>query len=112
MLSQAQQAAQSAGIERVLGLAGNLAAIDPAVVDNIDIDFAIDKMSNLLNNDPRMIRSPDALAAIRNKREQQQMQAERAAQAEQLAKGAKVASETQVGGGKNALESMLGGGLG
>ncbi len=112
MLSQAQQASQSAGIERVLGLAGNLAAINPAVVDNIDIDFAIDKMSYLLNNDPRMIRSPEALAAIRNKREHQQMQAERAQQAEQLAKGAKVASETQVGGGKNALQAMLGGGLG
>lgn len=108
MLSQAQQAAQSAGIERVFGVMGNLAAIDPAVVDNVDIDYGLDKMSFLLNNDPKLIRSPEALAAIRQRREQAQMQAERAAQAEQLAKAAHVASQTDVGGGQSALQSMIG----
>jgi hypothetical protein len=106
MLQQAQQAAQSAGIERLFAVAGNIAAIDPAGIDNIDFDYALDKMSSLLNNDPKMIRSPDALAAIRQKREAQQAQATRAAQAEQLAKAAKVASDTQVGGGQNALATM------
>ncbi len=109
MLAQAQAAVKTGAIERVLGLAGNLAAIDPAVVDNIDIDFAIDKMSNLLNNDPRMIRSPDQLAMIRQQRAQQQAQAAQAQQAEQLAAAGKTLSETQVGGGQNALQAMTGG---
>ncbi len=106
MLQQAQQAAAAAGIERMFGIAGNIAGIDPAATDNIDFDYGLDKMSFLLNNDPKLIRSPEALASIRQRREQQQMQAERAAQAEQLAKAAKVASETQVGGGQSALQSM------
>ena len=108
MLQQAQQDASAAGIERVFAIAGNIAGIDPAAVDNIDFDYGLDKMSFLLNNDPKLIRSPAALADIRNRREQQQMQAERAAQAEQLAKSAKVASETQIGGGQNALQAMTG----
>lgn len=108
MLQQAQQAAQSAGIERVLGLAGNIAAIDPAVMDNIDIDYALDKYSTLLNNDPKMIRSPEQLAQIRQMRQQQAEAQQRAEQADLMAKAGKTLSETQVGGGINALQAMGG----
>lgn len=108
MLQQAQQAAQSAGIERVLGLAGNIAAIDPAVMDNIDIDYALDKYSTLLNNDPKMIRSPDQLAQIRQMRQAQAQAQQRAEQADLMAKAGKTLSETQVGGGINALQAMGG----
>ena len=106
ILQQAQQATAAAGIERLFAIAGNIAAIDPAGIDNIDFDYGLDKMSFLLNNDPKLIRSPEQLAQIRQQRQQQQMQAERAVQAEQLAKAAKVASETQVGGGQSALQAM------
>jgi len=78
------------------------------VMDNVDVDYAVDKYSSLLNNDPRIIRSPEQLQAIRQQRAQQQEQAQQAAIAEQLAKGAKTLSETQVGGGQNALQGMLG----
>jgi len=108
MLQQAQQAAQSAGIERLLQLGGNLAAIDPASMDNIDVDYALDKYSFLMNNDPKITRSPDQLKAIRGARERAQQQAERANQAEQLAKAGKTLSETEVGGGQNALQQMIG----
>ncbi len=106
MLATAQSAAATSGIERLLSLAGNLAGIDPSVVDNIDIDYALDKMSSLLNNDPKMIRSPEALAAIRQQRAQQQAQAQQAEMAEKMAAGAKTLSETDVGGGRNALQQM------
>jgi len=108
MLATAQAAAQTAGIERIFAVAGNLAGIDPAIVDNVDLDFGLDKMSELLNNDPRLIRSPDQLQAIRGARQQQQMQQQRAEQAEKLAQSAKVLSETDVGGGQNALAQMTG----
>jgi hypothetical protein len=109
MLAKAQDATQATSIERILGLAGNLAGVDASVMDNIDIDYTIDKMSSLLNNDPKMIRSPEALAAIRKQRADQQQQAQQASVAEQLSKGAKTLSETDVGGGRNALQGMLGG---
>jgi len=108
MLATAQAAAATNGIERLLQIAGGIVGVDPAVMDNIDVDFALDKYSSLMNNDPRIIRSPEALASIRQRREQQQMAQQRAEMAEKMAQGAKTLSETQVGGGTNALQAMVG----
>lgn len=108
MLNTAQSAAEATGIERLLGLAGNLVGVDPAIMDNIDVDFSLDKYSSLLNNDPRMIRSPEALAIIRQKRQEQQQAEQQAALAEQLAKGAQTLSQADIGGGQNALQALTG----
>jgi hypothetical protein len=108
MLATAQAAAATGGIERLFSIAGNLVGIDPAVMDNIDIDYALDKYSSLMNNDPRIIRSPQELAQIRAQRQQQQEYDQQAARAEQLAKSAKVLSDTNTGGGQNALQRMTG----
>lgn len=108
MLEQAQNAAAGSGIERILQLIGNLAGIDPQAMDNVDIDFAIDKLSAQLGNDPRLIRSPQELSQIRTQRQQQQAYDQQAARAEQLAKSAKVLSDTNVGGGQNALQQITG----
>src|SRR5437879_3050033 len=99
MLATAQSAAATAGIERLFQIVGGLVGVDPAVMDNVDVDFAIDKYSSLMNNDPRLIRSPQALAAIRQKRQQDQQQAQQAEMAEKMAAGAKTLSETDIGGG-------------
>src|SRR5262249_6335214 len=96
MLATAQSAAATTGIERTLQVAGGFVGVDPAVMDNIDIDFALAKYSSLMNNDPRMIRSPDQLAMIRQQRQQQQQQQQQAEMAEKLAAGAKTLSETSV----------------
>jgi hypothetical protein len=64
-----------------------------------------------MNNDPKIIRSPDELAAIRQQRQQaqqQQAQEAQAAQVEKYAKSAQVLANTPVGGGRQALESMMG----
>ena len=108
MLETAQAAAASSGIERVFQIMGSLAGIDPQVTDNVDIDFGLDKLSALLNNDPRLIRSPADLQKIRANRAQQQQRQEAADMAEKLAAGAKTLSETQVGGNQNALQQMMG----
>ncbi len=107
MLAQAQSAAESAGIERLLSLAGNLVGVKPEIMDNIDTDYALDKYSSLLNNDPRVIRPLEAVAQIREQRAQAEAQAQQAEIAQKLAAGAKTLSETQVGGGMNALEGVL-----
>lgn len=108
MLEIAQDATAAAGIERVFQLAGNLAGIDPAVMDNIDVDYGLDKISALLNNDPKFIRSPDALQNIRQQRQQQAQQAQQADMAEKMAKSANVLSQTDVGGTRNALQMAMG----
>jgi hypothetical protein len=111
MLQNAQNAASSSGIERLLGLAGNLAAVDPAVMDNIDIDFALDKYSDNLNNDPRLIRSPKQLTLIRQQREQEKQQQAMQQQSLAAVQGAKVLSETPMGNGQSALQQVTGGGM-
>lgn len=107
MLAQAQEAIQASAIERVLGLAGNLAGVDPGVMDNIDIDYSLDKYSASLQNDPKMIRSPEGVAAIRKMRQEQQQAQEQAAMAEQLAKGAATLSKADMSG-DNVLTKLTG----
>ena len=112
MLAQAQKATASAGIERLFQLAGGLVGVDPSVMDNIDVDEALDQYSYLLNNSPKIIRSPEELQAIRQQRAQQQQAAQQADIAQKLSVGAKNLSDTSVGGGQNALQTMLGQGGG
>ncbi len=102
MIELAQNANQASGIERLFNQAGALAGIDPAAVDNVDVDYGLDKLSYLYNNDPKLIRSPQALKMIRDKREaaaQEQRQAAQADTAQKLAAGAKSLSEASPGNG-------------
>lgn len=109
MLSQAQQATKAQGIERVFTMAAQMAGVVPGAADNIDVDFAIEDYSALLNNNPKMIRSQAALAAIRKATQEQQQQAQQADIAQKLSAGAKNLSGADVGGGQNALQAMMGG---
>jgi len=112
MLELAQDAAQMSGIERVLQMIGQLEGIKPDAIDVVDTDYGIMKASHLLNNDPKLIRSPDELEQIRQGRQQQEQQAQAAQQAEmaeKLSAGAKNLSDTNVGGGQNAAQALIGG---
>lgn len=111
MLTQAQQASASGGIERLFQLAGGLAGVDPSVMDNIDVDYSLDKFSSLMNNDPKMIRSPDQLQQIRQQRADQQRQQQQAAIAQQLSQGARNLSQSQIAP-DNALGALMGQGGG
>jgi hypothetical protein len=106
MLQQAQRAAASGGIERLLSLAGNLLAAKPDIMDNIDTDYALDKYSALLNNDPKIIKSPEDVMAIRQDRAQQMQAQQQAEQIAALSQAGKNLSDTEVGGGVNALQAM------
>ena len=108
MLAQAQKATAAAGIERLFQMVGGLVGVDPSVMDNVDVDEAIDEYSSLLNNSPKIIRSPEALIQIRQQRAQANQQAQQAQIAQQLSQGAANLSKTDVGGGQNALQAMLG----
>lgn len=89
MLEISQNAAKAAGIERTMNTALQMMGVDPAVGDNVDFDYGLSKSSSLLNNDPKLIRSPEQLAQIRQQRQQQAEQQQQAAMAEQLSAGAK-----------------------
>lgn len=109
MLTQAQEAAASAGIERVFAQAAQLSGIDPSAMDVVDVDYGLDKYSYLLNNDPKMIRSADALATIRKQRADQMQQAQQAEIANKLSAGAANLSKAQATP-DNMLGQLTGGG--
>jgi len=108
MLSLAQQAAQTAGIEGLLQFVGGLAPIDPGAVDKVDIDKAIERYSYLMNNDPRIMRSDEQVAQIRAQRQQQQQQAQAVEAAPKVAKAGLDASQIPVGQGLTAFDAMMG----
>lgn len=108
MLNAVQQSLQASSIERVLGLAGNLVGVYPQAMDKIDVDFALDKYSTSLQNDPRLMRSPEATEAIRQQRAQQEQQMAQAEQAEKLAAGAKNLAAADMGS-QNLLTSLTAG---
>ncbi len=119
LLAQAQEAVAATTIERTLSFAGNLIAVDPEILDNIDRDEALRQYSDILGNSPKILRSKDAVDEIRAARaqaQQQQMEAQQglvtAQAANQGAQAAKVLSEadTQSPNALTALLSATGGG--
>ena len=107
LLADLQRASATTSIERVWGFAGNIGAAVPGVLDNLDADATIDEYATLLRAPPRILTDKRQRAAMRKQRTEQQ-QTEQAMQVGTAAVGgAKVLSETDVGGGQNALQMML-----
>lgn len=109
MLAQAQDAIRATSIERTLGLAGNLVAVNQNVMDNIDVDFAIQSYSTLSGNEPRLMRRPEEVEALRQQRAQQQAAQQQAEMTNNMAMAAKNLAAADMGGGTNALQAMTGG---
>ena len=109
ILSSAQSAVGTAPIERWLALIGNLVQVFPEareVPDVIELirDYGRDIGVKAKNIKPR--RQIEEAIAARNKMAEEDRGLEQASVA---AQGAKVLSETEVGGGVNAIQALLGG---
>lgn len=88
MLKLAQDSSDAVAIQEVLAMAGQLAGVDPQIMDDVDTGTAINLYSKLRGNDPRIMRTPDQVAAIRQQRQQQAQAQQQAAIAQQLSQGA------------------------
>lgn len=122
MLALAQQAQQSAGMERLLNIVGSVSqaemqlgqATGPTAFDNIDRDEFVRRYATLMTVAPGIMKAPEQVLAERKAK----AKAAQAAQAEakmaqagtDAVSGAKDLSQTDVGGGINALQLMLGNG--
>lgn len=109
MLAEAQKAASTAAIERIFGFAGNLAAVKPEILDNLDGDEAIDEYADMLGVSPKIIVSAAKVAQMRAARNQQMQQQMAIQDSQPLAAGAHTLSQTDVGGGQSALQKIIGG---
>lgn len=115
MLALAQKASATGGIERLAAFVGNLVPVYPEAKDNINPDTLIEVMNDLLDNPQSILRSADEMAKMR---QQQQADLQKAQQQQAVSQGvqdvntgaqaAQVLSNTQIGGGQQALAAALG----
>lgn len=119
ILALAQRAAMTTGIERLVTFVGRVAAgqtgiqgIGPEALDTVDWDEAIDQYGDMMGVPAKILRPYAEVLKIRKQRADQQQQMAAMGQAQAAVDGAKTLSETEVGGGQNALQLMLGGGGG
>jgi hypothetical protein len=107
-LADAQKSTATTGIERLVAFVGNLAAAKPEVLDNVDMDETVREYADLIGVTQKLIVEQEKRDAIRKQRIQQ-VQMQQAAQMSMAGvQGAKTLSETDVGGGQNALQKMMG----
>lgn len=114
MLTLAQRAASTAAIERVEGMMARVGAVDPSIFDAVDQDVLIMEYGEQLTAPAKIFRTPEQIAEMREQRAKLKQQQAALSQTLAAVKGAQVMSQTDVGGGQNALSSMLGstGGMG
>lgn len=109
LLAQAQEAVAAASIERTFAFAGNLTAVFPEIVDNLDADQALRNYGEILGTSPEILRGADDVAAIRQQRAEAQAAEQQMMQLQQGAQAAKVLSEADTQR-PNALTALLQGG--
>lgn len=110
IMAQAQKALGISTIERFVGEMGVIKQMnpeDPAVLDKVNFDEAIDHYGDGLTLPPGIVRDDDEVATIRQQRQQAQAAQQQLAAAEQASKAAKNLSESDTGG-ENALTDLIG----
>lgn len=114
MLALAQKAAATGGIERLAAFIGNLVAVVPDVVDNLDVDATVRVMNDLLGNPQSILHDEKTIQATRDGRAKAQQAAQQSATmnqgADTLNKGAQAAqvlSNTTVGAGNSVLANLM-----
>jgi hypothetical protein len=95
-------------VERLWAFAGGIAATRPEVLDKLNADESIDVYADKLGAPASITLADDAVARLRAARALRAEAAQALQVAGALAEGAKTLSETEVGGGRNALQSVLG----
>lgn len=109
MFSEAQKAVATTGMEQFIAMIGNLSANQPAVSDNINFDEYVNEYADMLGINPKILQDPKVIAQLRQQRAQAAQQQQQAQLAQAAVQGAQTLSQTNVGGGQNALQSMMGG---
>jgi hypothetical protein len=105
ILHQAQRLVSLGSIDHMLMRVGQIVPFYPDILDKVDLDQAIDESADILGAPPKMIRSDDAVKAIRQSRARAQQAAAAAQQIEMASKAAKNLSQSSLEG-DNALTRL------
>jgi hypothetical protein len=107
VLTAAQTAVSTVPMERWVGLIGNLAAVVPQVLNVPDWDALVRDYGKQLGVPAKLALSPEQSKALTEAQHSQMQQQAQMQQGTALVQGAKTLSETEVGGGANALQRIL-----
>ena len=92
-LALSQRGSEVTGFIQLMNVMAPLIEADPNVLlRNVDADQAVQLLAHLLNTSPRIIRSPDQVAQIKQANEEQQQLAQQAEVAQTLAKAGRDAA--------------------
>lgn len=106
-LAQAQKMVGTTSIEQVSAYVGNIAALDPTVLDVFNTQKAVSEYARLTGISPDIIRSDEEIAQLREQRAQAQQQSQLLPELATAAQGAKTLSETSLGN-NSALDALMG----
>lgn len=88
MLSQSQKLIQSTGTERFFAFASQIVALDPRSAAKVDFDQMLDEYGSDVGVAPKIIRSDEEVAEMREAAQQEEQAAKMAALAKPMADGA------------------------
>lgn len=108
MLAMAQKGLATASIEKLWGFVGSMAAVVPGILAKLDPYETVDQYGEALGVSPKIVIPTDDAKAINDAVQKKQEMAEGIAAGAAVTEGAKTLSETEVGGGINALQLALG----
>lgn len=108
VLAQAQKMVGTTAVEQHVGFVTQLAQANPEVLDTIDFDETSIEYGEMLGVPPRIQRSKEMIAAIRQQRAKAAQDAKMAATAQAMVQNASTLSQTQLGQ-NSALDAILGG---
>lgn len=108
VLAQAQKAASLGSIERLFAFVGSIAGAKPEALDKLDADTGIDTYADSIGVPAGIVVGNDEVKKMREARAKAQATQQAMTTAGQLADTAKTMSETEVGAGRNALQTVTG----
>jgi len=106
-LAQAQKLVSTGTVERFAGFVGNVANLNPAVLDTVDWDEMVTGMADDLGVPTKITLSDEKIAAIREARAQAEQQQSMQQNADAVVNAAKSLGDTPTTGG-NVLNDVLG----
>lgn len=115
ILATAQKMSGINNIQTVLSIAGQEAALNQGIMDNLDLDETIRQVAKDASLPSKLLRSPEDVAKIRADKQRAQQQQMMAENAQKLAAAAQTAANTPVSGGNllgAVAPGLAGGGAG
>lgn len=108
ILSTAQQAVAAIPTERFVAMIGQVAGAAPIALQIPNWDSLLRNYADAIGVKTRDLHTPQQVADLQEEQEKQLEMQQAQVQGQNLVQGAKTLSETDVGGGSNALQQVMG----